>query len=165
MVIMEPNRNVTTVSYPENEPLEISEFIVNVAIRSLTEREFPFVRVVIEQVSGYVGKPQPGSRMFNFGRNYGFYRGCLVAHGFTEVTKLHPIKLRNKLVFITVSPQSWQRGVGIQPRIKKPVKETDSQWKGRLKLYAERLYPSLKLSTGNADAVLITDYCKQMFCQ
>ena len=36
---------------------------------------------VIEDVGGFIGIPQPGSRMFTFGRSYGQLEGILVALG------------------------------------------------------------------------------------
>ena len=49
---------------------------------------------VLEQVSGFAGKAQPGSAMFRFGENFGFIKGAVQALG---------IKLE------LVRPQVWQK--------------------------------------------------------
>ena len=54
---------------------------------------------VIEDVGGFIGIPQPGSRMFTFGRSYGQLEGILVALGF----RIHRVR-----------PQKWQGELGDQ---------------------------------------------------
>ena len=53
---------------------------------------------VLEEVSGFAGKAQPGSAMFRFGEHFGFIKGLIQA-------------LEVRLVL--VRPQVWQRGFGL----------------------------------------------------
>lgn len=92
----------------------------------------------IEEVGGYVGKQQPGSAMFKFGRNFGFLLGCLTA-------------LRFRIILI--KPQKWQKilSLGTSKGM------TKTQWKNKLKAEAQRRYPALKVTLATADALLILD--------
>src|SRR3954464_1096592 len=88
----------------------------------------------LEEVGGFVGKQQPGSAMFKFGRNFGFMLGVLQA-----------LNVRIELV----RPQKWQKplGLGTASGCKRRT-----EWKNKLKSCAQRLYPMLKPSLGTADA-------------
>ena len=44
---------------------------------------------ILEDVGGYIGVPQPGSRMFSFGRGYGQLEGFLIALGF-QILRVRP---------------------------------------------------------------------------
>lgn len=91
----------------------------------------------LEEVGGYIGKPQPGSSMFRFGSGYGFIRGVLAA---------------NRIKTVLVRPQVWQKGVSGVQSTKGPER------KRALKEAAARLYPNIKVTLTNADALLIADY-------
>jgi hypothetical protein len=91
----------------------------------------------LEEVGGYIGKPQPGSSMFKFGSGYGFIRGVLAA---------------NRIKTVLVRPQTWQKGVSGVQSTKGPER------KRALKEAAARLYPDIKVTLTNADALLIADY-------
>lgn len=98
----------------------------------------------VEQVGGYIGKPQPGSRMFNFGKNYGILLGALSA--------------TNKL-YITVRPQTWMKSLGLVNKEKLP----SQKWKNVLKDYAKKLYPKARVTLSTSDALLILNYaCDQV---
>ena len=94
------------------------------------------VTAYIEQVGGYVGKAQPGSAMFNFGRNFGYILGICQALAFT-------VEL--------IRPQTWQKAY--------PTRTTKTQnatqHKRELKDHATRLFPTLKPTLATADALLI----------
>lgn len=108
-------------------------------------QDIPFrLFAVIEKVGGYVGSAQPGSAMFKFGRSYGFLHGCLVAAG---------------IQYVEATPQKWQKFLGIAPRRKE---ESKTQWKNRLRMFAERLYPNVKVTLAVADALLIATYCQRI---
>ena len=64
---------------------------------------------VIEQVSGFIGRPQPGSSMFKFGRNLGFLLGCHQCLG----TRIELVR-----------PQQWQKtlSLGKASACKSPTK-------------------------------------------
>jgi hypothetical protein len=95
----------------------------------------------VEEVNGFIkGNPTPGSAMFSFGRNFGFWLGLLCA-----------LRVRT----ILVKPQAWQKGLpGLQGR-KGPER------KRALKDEAVRRFPQVKVTLGNADALLLLDYAKR----
>ncbi len=100
---------------------------------------------VIEQVGGHIaGKNQPGSAMFKFGQSYGALRMALTAADI-------PYEL--------ITPQKWQKGLGVVPRKKE---ETKTQWKNRLKAHAQRLFPTATITLATADALLIAEYCRRL---
>ena len=93
----------------------------------------------IEEVSGYIGKEHPGSRLFNFGLNYGLLLGVL------ECSKCRVVKVRRRV---------WQKGLdlgtkGVRCRF---------AWKRHLKEQAIEMWPDQKVTLANADALLILSY-------
>jgi hypothetical protein len=96
--------------------------------------------VFLEQVGGFIGKGQPGSAMFKFGRSFGFTLGVLQTLG-----------VRVELV----RPQKWQKPFGLGTA---SSCATRSEWKGKLRACAQRLYPKLKPTLATADAILILEY-------
>jgi hypothetical protein len=99
---------------------------------------------VIEKVGGYVrGSKSPGSAMFNFGWGYGGLRMALVGHG---------------IPFEEVTPQRWQRAMGIASRKKN---ESKTAFKNRLKAKAQQLFPTINVTHATADALLIAEYCRR----
>lgn len=101
------------------------------------------VEAVMEQVNGFTGQGQPGSRMFTFGDGYGFMRGVLR-------TLQIPLTLYR--------PQQWQRGLGLGTR----GSLTKAQWKRKLKVTAEQLFPKLHVTLATADALLLLRYHLQV---
>jgi hypothetical protein len=105
-------------------------------LASLAAQEQITVTAYIEQVGGYVGKAQPGSAMFNFGRNFGYILGICQALAFT-------VNL--------IRPQTWQKSY--------PTRTTKTQnatqHKRELKDHATRLFPTLKPTLATADSLLI----------
>jgi hypothetical protein len=100
----------------------------------------PPVTCYIEEVGGYIGKPQPGSAMFKFGRGLGFWHGALAA-----------LRVRT----ILVRPQAWQKGL-LGPTLK------GMDRKRALRDEAQRRFPQVKVTLANADALLIWDYAMRM---
>ena len=96
--------------------------------------------VYIEQVGGYIGKPQPGSAMFKFGMSYGRWLGILEA-----------LKIRTVLV----RPQVWQKTIGLCSTLKGPDR------KRALRDIAKRLYPTHNVTLANCDALLILEHAIQ----
>jgi hypothetical protein len=94
----------------------------------------------VEHVTGFIGKSHPGSRMFVFGRNFGFILGVLQAMG-----------VRTELV----RPQKWQKPFSLGTA---SGCATRAEWKGKLKLHAQRLYPKLKPTLKTADALLLLKF-------
>lgn len=98
--------------------------------------------VFLEKVGGFIGKPQPGSAMFKFGRGYGFLMGAMLSMGW----EIH-----------LVTPQKWQKALSLGKRGERsPV-----EWKRHLKDEAARLFPSQKVTLKTADALLILRYAKE----
>lgn len=95
----------------------------------------------VEEVNGFIGKAQPGSAMFKFGRNFGFILGCLQTLGYR-------IEL--------VRPQKWQKALGLGTS--KGMNKTE--WKNKLKQRAQQLYPGIKVTLQTADALLLLEYAK-----
>ena len=96
--------------------------------------------VWVEEVGGYIGRPQPGSAMFKFGFGAGVIRGALMAFGY-----------RVELV----RPQKWQKHFSLGA---KKDCQTSSEWKNKLKAEAQRKFPHLTVTLKTADALLILDY-------
>lgn len=88
-------------------------------------------RAVIEKVSS---SPQMGvTSAFTFGRSYGFLRGVLAAA---------------KVPYIEVSPQRWQKAMECMTKGDKRI----------TKQKAQQLWPSVKITHRNADALLLAEY-------
>lgn len=126
------------------------------------------VRAYMEEVSGYAGNSHPGSFMFRFGQTYGNLEGFLIALG---------------IPFELVRPQKWMKALGIPPigiqrgdykglsaedaaKKRKHITQTNNRLKAahknRLKERAQRLFPQIKVTLANADALLLLEYgCKQ----
>jgi hypothetical protein len=105
--------------------------------------EYTDAAAVIEKVGGYIGTGQPGSAMFKFGTGYGGLRMAMIANG---------------IPFEEITPQKWQRALGITPKKKE---ESKTQWKNRLKAVAQQLFPHVIITLATADAILIAEYCKR----
>lgn len=123
------------------------------ALIKLTTYHKPIV--VMEQVSGFIGKAHPGSAMFSFGENFGFLKGIILTLG---------------LQLVLVTPQKWQKAT-IPGRKKdfnfehvltkgkrKGQTVTKNSWKDNLIGHAKRLYPKVNVTKSTADALLILYY-------
>jgi len=82
---------------------------------------------------------------WTFAEQYGLLRGVLAAF---------------KIPREFIAPRDWQKGLGIPPKRKNP-KESQTEWKNRLKQKACELYPRLKITLATADALLIAHYCME----
>lgn len=110
-------------------------------LRIITETEhYPIVYV--EEVGGYIGKPQPGSAMFKFGFGAGVIHGILLTLG----AEIHMVK-----------PQQWQKALGLGTS--KGMNKT--AWKNKLKSRAQELYPAVGVTLHTADALLILEFARQ----
>lgn len=100
---------------------------------------------VIEKVGGFLqgSAGNIGSAMFRFGANYGMLRAFLIAAG---------------IPFEEVTPQRWQKALGISPRKRT---EGKGQWKNRLKQKAQQLFPQERVTLATCDALLIAEYCRR----
>ena len=105
---------------------------------------------VIEKVWGHIGGgaekgggASNGSAMFRFGHSYGLLRGFLIAAS---------------IPFEEVTPQTWQKALGLGTRAKTDSK---TQWKNKLKQKAQNLFPKVKVTLANSDSLLIAEYCRR----
>jgi hypothetical protein len=105
------------------------------------------VIAVIERVGGHVGRPQPGSDMFNFGRGVGNLIGAL---HYAE-------KLTGRVWHREVAPQVWQKIYGLG---KASACASQSEWKRKLKAEAQRRFPHLNITLATADALLILEWAR-----
>jgi hypothetical protein len=94
----------------------------------------------IEDLVRYAGTNMPSSAMAVYASNWGFLKGILMAHGWR---------------IILVKPQKWQKALslGVSDGNK-------TAWKGKLKNMAQQLYPGIKVTLANADALLILRYAE-----
>lgn len=90
-------------------------------------------RAVVERVHA---SPQMGTvSSFTFGMSYGFLRGMLVAVN---------------VPFLEVTPQKWQKAMGCLTKGDKNVSKSKAQ----------QLWPGVKITHANADAMLIAEYSR-----
>jgi len=100
----------------------------------LAEWEQDGAVAVVEKVSS---SPQMGVvSAFTFGRGYGILLACLTAA---------------RIPFTEVTPKKWQGSLGCLTGGDKNVS----------KRKAQQLFPTLKITHGNADALLIATFCKR----
>lgn len=87
--------------------------------------------------------PSQGSQStFTFGKNLGFLRGVLVASG---------------IPFEDVTPQVWQRGVGMGQTF-----PTQQHRKRAATQLAQQLYPGIKITQDASDGILIAEYGRRL---
>lgn len=92
----------------------------------------------LEKVGGLPG--MGGSRMFNFGKQFGWLEMAL---------------LSCKIPTVEVTPQKWQKELQLGNKRDK----TSTQWKNKLKQRAEQLFPNAgKITLAVSDALLILYY-------
>lgn len=85
--------------------------------------------------------PKQGvSSSFTFGKNFGFLIGLLTA---------------SSIPYKFITPQKWQKGMQCLTKGDKNVS----------KAAAQRLWPKLKITHANADALLIAEYGRQFLWQ
>ena len=93
-------------------------------------------RAILERVAS---SPQMGVvSAFTFGRSYGFVRGLLSAYQ-VPVTE--------------VAPQKWQKAMECMTKGDKNVSKTRAQ----------QLWPTLKITHANADALLLAEYGRRFW--
>ena len=91
----------------------------------------------LERVNGITG--QSASASFVFGEGYGQLTMGLIACGIPTVT---------------VSPQTWQKTLGLR----NTDKLGKTEWKNILKKKAQQLFPYAKVTLATSDALLICEY-------
>lgn len=102
------------------------------------EKKASEIRIVwLENVHAMPG--QGVTSMFSFGKNYGFLIGVLFAL---------------KIPFNKVTPQRWQKEIGVPPRKMK----TQTEHKNNTKSLAQQLFPNVKVTHAIADSLLIAEW-------
>lgn len=135
------------VYYPHNGKILVENFLGDEDAFNIVSqiRDFAFIErcgivAYMELVGGFIqGNPASGSSMFNFGDNFGYWRGLF------RMAKI-PLRL--------VRPQKWQAGLALG-------KTKGVERKRALKDAASRIYPNLKCTLANSDALLILDYARR----
>ena len=90
-------------------------------------------------------RPSDGAAsMFKFGQGFGWLQMALLA---------------GRIRTVEVLPNTWMRGLGIKS---KTATESKVQYKNRLKFVAEQLFPEQKITLWNADALLLSEYCRKL---
>ena len=106
---------------------------------------------VQELVGGFMpgSKGNIGSAMFAFG-----WSACIPWMALT-VCKIRRVKKQ---------PNVWQKALGIIPRKKGKKAESKSQFKSRLRRFAQQLFPTLAddITNSTCDALLIAEYCRRL---
>lgn len=133
IVIQKPNGIVESFKMPDT-PKDLFELFKSLK----TQYD---VECMLEKVGGM--PKMGGSSMFNFGQGYGHIEMALIA---------------NEIKTTTTSPQAWQKTMLIGTK----SKLSTTEWKNKLKAKAQQLYPHLKVTLGNADALLILEYAKNL---
>jgi len=94
----------------------------------------------LEKVGGLPG--MGGSSMFNFGKGFGHLEMALLCR---------------KIPTVEVTPQKWQKALQLGNKGKKSTTE----WKNKLKIKAQQLYPYVgKITLAISDALLILKYSR-----
>lgn len=91
----------------------------------------------LEKVHAMPG--QGVTSMFTFGNQYGWLQMCLVMH----FIRTEP-----------VTPQKWMKTLELG--VKKG--KSNSEWKNKLRLRAQQIFPNQKITLAKSDALLILQY-------
>lgn len=136
-VLREDGRIYSVCRYAKATLPEIADYF-----RDLSTPE-NLLQVMTEQVAS---RPGQGVRsMFTFGRNMGHIEGILTAL---------------QIPYDMVTPQVWQRRLGIPAKSKT---ETKDQHKKKIRQFAQqRRWPRYNITADIADALLIADYCRRL---
>jgi hypothetical protein len=107
----------------------------------------------IEKVGGYIGNkgrddtdnPAPGSAMFNFGMSYGMLLAFLTVADIPHAE---------------VHSTTWQTAFGLRGKGSGKLHGRTRRHKDFLKGKAQCLFPNLRVTLYNADALLLAEYCR-----
>jgi hypothetical protein len=138
IVAIDPGKSGGIACFDSMEGLTTSPMPDDMAELLFDLKEICPTKVFLEKVTGYIGVSQPGSRMFEFGKNYGYLLGGL-----------HALQIP----VILVPPQKWQKPLGLGTS-----GGDKTAWKKKLKAEASRRFPQLKVTLKTADALLLLDY-------
>ena len=126
-------KKVTAYKFPKE--LEDLSVIVKMYVDKYKTED---IKVLIEHVHAFPTDSRPSA--FSFGRNLGHWEGVLSTF---------------ELEIDTVAPRTWQSFYDI------PVIKNKHERKHWLKNKALELFPKLKITLANCDALLIANYAKE----
>lgn len=121
------------------------------SLKSLTEQDFWRLLAEHEPATVYLEEvsstPQMGVKSaFTFGAAYGMARMAAIAAG---------------LRLVTVRPNAWQTALKL-PKVGGEIGKNGTAKKNRNKARAQELFPTLRVTHLNADALLIAEYGRRL---
>lgn len=132
-IAVRTDNDVTVTKMPET-PKDLYDYLHECVV--LSSRDKVPIVAYLEQVSAM---PNNGAKsMFTFGNGFGHIQMALIALGVRT---------------IEVRPQKWEKALSLtDSKIEK------AEHKRRLKEKAQRLFPDIKVTAVNQDALLISEY-------
>lgn len=122
-------------------PHDLHELLHGIARQCMTRGSGLRCTCYLERVHSMPG--QGVKSTFTFGRGFGRLEGVLASL---------------KIPYIEVNPGPWQRALGIQ----KIKDEPSVAKKRRHKALAQKLFPNLRVTNANVDALLICEYAMRI---
>lgn len=121
-------------------PKDLLELLRSIQMEYVNAKEI-VPTCFMEKVQGLPG--MGGSPMFNFGLGYGHLEMALIA-----------LEIKT----VTTRPQEWQKVFGIGTK----GKSSTTEWKNKLKAKCQQIYPHIKVTLWNADALLIGEWARNL---
>lgn len=141
---IDPGKNggMAVLDADTNEIIDITSMPSTLTdISDFVERHQDVSYAVLETVHSMPG--QGVASMFTFGQYYGYVQMAVVAH---------------KIRCIDVLPAKWQQVLGLKAK----KGESKAEHKNRLKGLAQKLFPKVKVTLKNADALLLAEYGRRV---
>lgn len=122
-----------------------------------------------EWVTQFIGSPchalieQQTARPSRIPDGKGGWRETVLAstvHLFGSYRDLRTMLVCAAIPFEDCPPKRWQNGLHVPPKDKG---DSDSVWKNKLKSKALSLFPHVKVTLWNADAILIAEWCRRSY--
>lgn len=123
-----------------NTEADIATFL-NETIESINKEEKCTIHCLIEKVWAWPGQSSNSTGVLM--QNYGFLRGLLIAL---------------KIPFTEITAKKWQKHFLVKTTTSKDGK---TKHKNELKGKAQCIFPNIKVTLANADALLIAHYIKE----
>jgi len=132
---------ICSISGDKITAIKMPDTTTDIALHLMNLKELSGHRIKI-YIEGVHAMPAQGVRsVWTFGQNYGELRGIMTAL---------------QIPFETVYPQTWMKAYGTPKKEKKERK----LW---LKAKAQELFPMVKVTNYNADALLIMEYGRRHY--
>lgn len=135
MAVITPDRLVRLFRFKDKTRTDIAHTLLSETLESC----YAYLELV-------GSRPGQGVKsMFNFGKSVGLLHGLLTGFG---------------IPFQEITPQTWQRGLGIGQKF-----ESQPERKRAHLQLAQQLYPGVKITLADADALLIAEYGRRTYRQ